>query len=312
MDRHNHPSQRVQTLLLFCSCGLFGYLMHCDQPTDSRTSTIPESTAVEAVAEPETSVHLDDSPIEPLVTIAEPEESTPPPEPQPNRELQVLQQELTATQVQLTRLSAELAAARQDADLAAAQMECLESEVARFDFDLSSVTAIQGERANELVRFRQAAPSRQAQVARLVADFESVQRHQLAQKYQQFASDRQQREATRARLGLPPEDQNEAIRERQRKRAAAKQAETELSALRQQHSDQSAAEEQRLQARVQQVDRLIQRISDRREATLVRLTDARNTFTASQSRIESTQPQVTRLESRRASLLANARASHLH
>ena len=318
MDRPNHPRQRAHTLLLCCSCGLLVYLLHFDIPTDSTIpvtlplgTVIPDPPATEASTEVEVTVDLIDVPIEPLVATSE---SEPPirPEPQPDGELQSLLNELDSTKNQLATTSAELAAARQEADQAGTQVECLQSEISQFDSDLSFVTAAHIEAVKERVRYNQDAATRQTQAARSAADFEATQRQQLAQLYEQIDRDRKSREATRAKLGLPPENQDEGIRQRQRQRAALKQVEAELIAFRQQQSERSLSELTNLEARVQQADRLIQRISQRRETSLARLTTAQVTLADCRSRIESAQIQLTHLESHRTLLLSNARVKAHH
>lgn len=319
MDRPNHPRQRAHTLLLCCSCGLLVYLLQFDIPTESTNpaavplgTVMPDSTATESSAEVEATVDLIDVPIEPLVATAEAERLPTRPEPQPDGELRALLNELDSTKNQLASTSTELAAARQDADQVATQVECLQSEITQFDSDLAFVTAAHIEAVKERVRYSQDAAIRQTQAARSAADFEATQRQQLAQLYEQIDRDRKLREATRAKLQLPAQDQDEAIRQRQRKRAALKQMETEVAAFRQQQSERSAAESANLQARVQQAERLIQRISQRRETTLARLTTAQVTLADCRSRIESAQTQLTRLESQRTLLLSNARVKTLH
>ena len=316
MDRPNHPRQRAHTLLLCCSCGLFVYLLQFDIPTESTIPvTLPLGTVISdspaTEASTEVTVDLIDVPIEPLVATSE---SEPPirSEPQPDGELQSLLNELDSTKNQLATTSAELAAARQEADQAGTQVECLQSEISQFDSDLSFVTAAHIEAVKERVRYNQDAATRQTQAARSAANFEATQQQQLAQLYEQIDRDRKSREATRAKLGLPPENRDEGIRQRQRQRAALKQVEAELTAFRQQQSERSLSELTNLEARVQQADRLIQRISQRRETSLARLTTAQVTLADCRSRIESAQIQLTHLESHRTLLLSNARVKTHH
>ena len=230
-----------------------------------------------------------------------------PVDPSTENDVRDLRKELDSTEDALRRISSELVAAQHTAELAGAQIECLESELSRCDVDLAIAEKGHAALIQEKSEFASHTQARLARSADIVKNFEALQKQNLAQQFQQIESDRKARERMRARLNQPSEDQNESIRERQRKRTASRQADAELAAFREQESARLHAEELAIQTRISRADRLQRKIAEQRQETLAKLDGIRQTLVASQSTIDLSKPQLSRLEAQRASLVASTR-----
>ncbi len=299
----NSPAQsrpRAHPLLLICGCALLVGFVIFDRPAarippgKKRPTRLASSIRTVPEESPRASTAM------------------PPVDPGTEYNAKDLQKELDTTNDELLRISSELAAAQRAAELAGAQIECLESELSRFDVDLAVAEKGHAALVQEKSDLASHTHARLARSADIVKNFEGMQKQNLAQQFQQIESDRKARELMRARLNQPPEDQNESIRERQRKRAASRQADAELAAFREQESARLRAEELAIQTQISRADRLLQQIAEQRQETVAKLDEVRQTLVASQSKIDLSQPQLSRLKAQRASLVASTRTIKHH
>lgn len=299
----NSPAQsrlRAHSLLLICGCALLVCVLLFDKPAarippaKKRPTRFASSIRTVPAESPRPSIQTYND------------------APSPQIDGRDLQKELDSTRDELSRISTELAAAQRAAELAEAQIECLESELSRFDVDLSFVEKWHASAVKEQADLASHTQARLARSADIVKNFEALQKQNLAQQFQQIESDRKAREQMRARLNQPSEDQNESIRERQRKRTASRQADAELAAFREQESARLHAEELAIQTRISRADRLQRKIAQQRQETLAKLDGIRQTLVASQSTIDLSKPQLSRLEAQCASLVASTRAVQHH
>ncbi|MEI8378931.1 MAG: hypothetical protein WCJ09_02300 [Planctomycetota bacterium] len=300
MDSPAHSRPWAHPLLLICGCALLVGVLLFDNPAarippaKKRPTRFASSIRTVPVESPQSAVAI------PLA-----DSST-------ENDVRDHQKELDSTKHELSRISTELAAAQRAAELAEAQIECLESELSRFDVDLSVVEKWHASVVQEQADLASHTQARLARSADIVKNFEALQKQNLSQQFRQIESDRKAREQMRARLNQPSEDQNESIRERQRKRAASRQADAELAAFREQESARLHAEELAIQTRIRGGDRLQRKIAKQRQETLAKLDGVRQTLVASQSTIDLSKPQLNRLEAQRASLVASTRAVKHH
>ena len=294
----NSPAQsrpRAHPLLLICGCALLVGFVIFDKPAarippaKKRPTRLASSMRTVPEESPRTSKPM--SPVDPST----------------ENDVRDLRKELDSTEDALRRISSELVAAQHTAELAGAQIECLESELSRCDVDLAIAEKGHAALIQEKSEFASHTQARLARSADIVKNFEALQKQNLAQQFQQIESDRKARERMRARLNQPSEDQNESIRERQRKRTASRQADAELAAFREQESARLHAEELAIQTRISRADRLQRKIAEQRQETLAKLDGIRQTLVASQSTIDLSKPQLSRLEAQRASLVASTR-----
>lgn len=300
MNSHAQSRPRAHPLLLICGCALLIGFVIFDKPAPRNPRGKKQPTRF---ASSTRTVPVDSS--ESKVAIPHSDRCT-------ENNVRDLQKELDATTDELGRVLTDLAAAQRAAELAGAQIECLESELSRCDLDLATAEKGHAALIQEKSELASQDQARLARSAEIVKNFEVSQKQHLLQQFQQIEKDRKAREQLRARLNQPPEDQNESIRERQRKRVASRQADAELAAFREQESHRLRAEELALQTRITQAERLQRKTAAQRQETLAKLDEARQTLLACQSMIDRSQPQLSRLEAQRASLIASARVASHH
>lgn len=299
----NSPARtppREHPLLLICGCALLVGFVIFDKPAPRNPRGKKQPTRF---ASSTRTVPVDSSPSNVAIPLSD--HST-------ENDVRDLQKELDSTTDELSRILTDLAAAQRAAELAGAQIECLESELSRCDLDLA--VAEKGHAAliqekSELASHTQARLDRSAEI---VKNFEASQKQHLLHQFQQIEKDRKAREQLRARLNQAPEDQNESIRERQRKRVASRQADAELVAFREQESNRLRAEELAIQTQITQAELLQRKAAAQRQETLAKLDEVRQTLLACQSTIDRSQPQLSRLEAQRASLIASTRVASHH
>ena len=287
-------------LLLTCSCAfLVGFMLY-DKPAPRVLST--KKRPIRLAASKQTRPVI---PVEsPLPIVDVPVVSTP--------DNSVIQHELDQTNVELNRIGTVVATAQRSAELADAEIECLRSELARFEVDLANVEKTRLATIHEQEELDRQSAVRLARSDEVIKNFENLQKQNLARQFQQIEQDRKAREQLRARLNQLSENQNEAIRERQRKRVATMQADSELAAFRQQEAARLKAEEQAVEARIKRVDERHQKMAEQRQATVAKLERAEHSLSVCQTTIGLCRSEMSRLEAQRASLLASTKIAIRH
>ena len=232
------------------------------------------------------------------------------------RTIEGIEWELTETGRKIARATAEattvsstLESARRSEPVVKTRIDQLQPKIAQLNTDLSTAEQATAVTERELAGFlNDTLPARREAASEAVRMAAATRNNQTLRDFKQIEADRKARNEERAIIGAQREDQEEALRERQRKRSATKLAENDNEDVRSRVFGQIETDTNRMQERVSLAHSLVSMINAKIADTKTQLESSKLELARLHAEMDVAPQQLRRLEVERSSLIASQRS----